>query len=413
MLPPSYGRRAGVTLIAVAALIPAPAAGSVEQHPEWGHLDTHSVASGTPGQPTASPATRHRHRTQARHCPRRVRDRLHLRATAGQLVMVGVPAHADGPSAAEEQAIRAGVGNLILTGRSARGVDATAALVHRLRAVMRRGPAGLVRPEVAGDQEGGQVQVLSGPGFADMPTAAVQGSWSVRHLRRAAARWGGQLHRARVTLNLSPVLDVVPSGRVNEPVGRYDRGFGDTPGSVKRMGTAFVRGHGRAGVAVSIKHFPGLGRATGNTDVTAGVVDRMTTREDRFLRPFRAAIEEGAAYVMMSSATYRRLDATQPAAFSSLVMRDLLRGQLGFGGVVISDDLGHAVAVQHMAPGRRAVAFIRAGGDMALTVDAPTAVAMVDALVRRARSHRSFRATIDEAVLRVLRRKADAGLVCT
>ena len=94
-------------------------------------------------------------------------------------------------------------------------------------------------------------------------------------------------------------------------------------------------------------------------------------------------------------------------------MRGLLRRQLGFDGVVLSDDLGNAVAVQHMAPGRRAVAFIRAGGDMALSVDAATATAMVDALVRRARSHRNFRAKIDRAVLRVLRRKADAGLVCS
>jgi beta-N-acetylhexosaminidase len=338
---------------------------------------------------------------------------MSLRTSAGQLVMVGVPADSEGPSPAETEALRSGVGNLILTGRSDRGVDATARLVHRLRVVMRRGPTGLVRPEVALDQEGGQVQVLTGPGFADMPTAQVQGTWSQRHVRRAADRWGRQLVRARVTLNLSPVLDVVPGGEANEPIGHYDRGFGDTPGWVTRMGTAFVRGHRRAGVAVSIKHFPGLGRATGNTDVTADVVDQVTTRHDRFLRPFRAAIHEGAAYVMMSSARYTRLDARRPAAFSPVVVRGLLRGQLGFDGVVISDDLGNAVAVQHMAPGRRAVAFIRAGGDMALSVDAVTATAMVDALVRRARSHRTFRAKIDRAVLRVLRRKADAGLVCS
>jgi beta-N-acetylhexosaminidase len=137
---------------------------------------------------------------------------MSLRASAGQLVMVGVPADSDGPNPAETEALRSGVGNLILTGRSDRGADATARLVHRLRVVMRRGPAGLVRPEVAGDQEGGQVQVLSGPGFADMPTAQVQGTWSQRHVRRAADRWGRQLNRAGVTLNLSPVLDVVPGG---------------------------------------------------------------------------------------------------------------------------------------------------------------------------------------------------------
>ena len=388
-------------LVAVGTMLVDPGSGSVSPAPR-------NSATGR-----AEPAAFAPPRTQAAGCVQRVLDRSSLRVRAGQLVMVGIPADSSRLAPVAADALRdSGIGNVILTGRSARGADATATLVRRIRAVLRHGPAGRIRPEVAADQEGGQVQVLSGPGFSDVPTAMHQGTWSVPHLRRAANRWGGELADAGVTLNLSPVLDVVPEDRSNQPIRRHDRQFGDTSRLVRIKGTAFVRGSRRAGTAVTVKHFPGLGRASGNTDVTAEVVDRVTTRRDRSLRPFRAAIRDGAAYVMMSSARYLRLDPDRLAAFSPVILRGLLRRQLDFDGVVISDDLGLATAVQHLPAGRRAIAFVRAGGDMVLSVDVPAAVVMVDALVALARRSKVFRARIDRAVERVLLRKAAAGLAC-
>jgi beta-N-acetylhexosaminidase len=391
----------GAMLMAVGAMLVNPGTGSVDSEPRAPVVDA------------AAPAVPAPRLTKAQQCVQRVLDRSTLRVRAGQLVMVGIAADSSRLAPAAAQALQdSGIGNVILTGRSARGVDATATLVRRIRAILRRGPAGRIRPEVAADQEGGQVQVLSGPGFSDLPTARHQGTWATPHLSRAARRWGEELADAGVTLNLSPVLDVVPEGRPNEPIGRYDRHFGPTPRQVTIKGSAFVRGSQRAGTAVTVKHFPGLGRATGNTDVTADVVDRVTTRRDRMLRPFSAAIRRGAAYVMMSSARYPRLDPDRLAAFSPVIVRGMLRRQLGFDGVVISDDVGIATAVQHIAAGRRATAFVRAGGDMVLSVDAPAAVAMVDALVSLARRSTTFRARIDRAAERVLLRKAAAGLVC-
>ena len=264
--------------------------------------------------------------------------------------------------------------------------------------------------EISTDQEGGLVQALSGPGFSEIPTALEQGQMTPAALQRAAHGWGQQLARAGVTLDLAPVVDVVPAGTSNAPIGDYDREFGHTPAAVAEDGAAFVRGMHAAGVGVSIKHFPGLGRASGNTDTTAGVIDDVTTESDPFLRPFAAGIRAGAPYVMVSTATYTRIDPDNIAAFSPAIIDEMLRERLGYDGVVISDDVGIALSVADVPVGQRAVRFVAAGGDVVLTVVPEQAPAMVDALVRRADSSTAFRDTLDEAVTRVLVRKARAGL---
>jgi beta-N-acetylhexosaminidase len=123
-----------------------------------------------------------------------------------------------------------------------------------------------------------------------------------------------------------------------------------------------------AGVMSVAKHFPGLGRVTGNTDFTPDVVDDVTTASDPYLDSFRAAIDAGVPMVMVALATYTKIDASQLAVFSPVVMR-LLRDGLGFGGVIVSDDLGQAKAVQAIPAGTRAVSFIAAGGDLITSQD--------------------------------------------
>ena len=126
---------------------------------------------------------------------------------------------------------------------------------------------------------------------------------------------------------------------------------------------------------------------------------------------FAAAIRAGVPFVMMSTADYSRLDPGVPAAFSHRVVTDLLRGRLGFRGVVISDDLGAAAQVSSYSPGQRAVRFVEAGGDLVLTVVASQAAQMSAALVTRATTDRAFRALVDAAALRVLQVKQARGLL--
>jgi beta-N-acetylhexosaminidase len=163
----------------------------------------------------------------------------------------------------------------------------------------------------------------------------------------------------------------------------------------------------KAGVATSLKHFPGLGNVVENTDFTADVVDRVTTRGDPVLGPFAAGIAEGAPFLMVSLATYTQIDPDNPAVFSPTVIDGIVRGDLKFGGVVVSDDMGHATAVQSVPPADRALRFLRAGGDVVLTVDAAAGLAMW----RTVLADPTLERRVDAAALRVLRAKERFGLL--
>lgn len=335
---------------------------------------------------------------------------MDLATRAAQLVMIGVPADGgDVPTATADAVVGLGVGGVILTGRTEVALDDVRALTDELQrlASQSRSRVGL---EISVDQEGGEVQALSGPGFSSIPPALMQGELAPTALQRAATSWGNELTAAGVTLNLAPVVDVVPTGTVNAPIGAFHRQYGSTPPAVASDGSAFLRGMRAAGVATSIKHFPGLGRASGNTDTSTGVIDEVTTSWDPFLRPFAAGIRAGAPYVMVSTATYTRIDPDVIAAFSAEIVNTMLRDQLGYDGVVISDDLGLAQNVTDVPVGQRAVRFVAAGGDMVLTVVPEQATTMVRALTRRAARSPGFRRNLDTATTRVLIRKATAGM---
>ena len=353
--------------------------------------------------PVAAGPPERRHRGAAE----RVLARMSMRQRVGQLFMVGTPATR--PSRETRSQIRAyHVGNVILTGRSRRGIRA----VSRVVAVMQRQttPSATARVPllVATDQEGGAVQVLQGRGLSRIPAALDQGRWSLQRLSRRAGRWASQLRRVGVNMNLAPVLDTVPGPRAarhNAPIGAYRREYGFRTGTVARHGAAFERAMARHGVAPTAKHFPGLGRVRRNTDYSAGVTDRTTRRHDPYLVPFRKVIRAGVPFVMVSTADYQHLDPGHLAAFSGFVIRTMLRHDLGFRGVVVSDDLAIARQVARWRYGQRAVKFIRAGGDLVLASSPQALPAMYHAVLYRARHNRAFRAKVDHAALLILRAK--------
>ena len=265
---------------------------------------------------------------------------------------------------------------------------------------------------MATDQEGGEVQRMQGPGFSDVPSAVDQSQLGAATLRADAHQWGGQLRAAGINVDLAPVADTVPSGfGGNPPIGDLDREYGHTPAAVAPLVTAVLGGLADAGVAATTKHFPGLGRVRGNTDTTSGVTDSVTTRTDAYLQPFAAAVAAGSPFVMMSTAIYTQIDPNRPAAFSPTIVTGMLRGDLRFGGIMISDDVGAAAQVGGYAVGDRAVDFIAAGGDIVLTVDAGQAPAMTAAVLARAGSDPAFKAQVDAAALRVLTEKQALGLL--
>jgi beta-N-acetylhexosaminidase len=312
---------------------------------------------------------------------------------------------------------RAGVaqyhfGSMTFTTHSSAGVAAVRALTDAVQAQATQEATGGVRFFVAANQEGGLIQGLSGPGFDTIPSALTQGTMAPSTLQQQAARWGAQLRAAGINLNFAPVSDVVPpdTDAENAPIGELQREYGHDPATVSSHVAAFIAGMRRAGIATTAKHFPGLGRVTGHTDFTADVVDSVTTRTDPYLAPFAQAVKAHIPFVMVSLATYERIDPAHLAVFSPTVIDGMLTGDVRFRGVVISDALG-ATAVASIPPGTRAVDFLHAGGDMIVVNQLAPAVAMAKALAAMAAEKPSFRARVDDAVLHVLRAKEAAGLL--
>jgi beta-N-acetylhexosaminidase len=325
--------------------------------------------------------------------------------------MVGLPKDQLDP-ATRAGVATAHIGSVAFTTQSAAGVSAIRALTDSVQALATSASTGGIGFLVAANQEGGRIQGLSGPGFATIPSALEQGAISTEVLEWRATRWGRELLAAGVNLDLAPVADVVPpgTGAENAPIGRLQREYGHDPATVATHVVAFVQGMTAAGVATTAKHFPGLGRVAGNTDFTGDVVDDATTRDDADLLPFRRAVRSGIPFVMVSLATYERIDPDHLAVFSPTVIDGMLRDDLGFGGVVISDALG-ATAVAGIPPATRALDFIAAGGDMIISNQVEPAIEMARALRDRAAEDPGFAARIMDAARHVLAAKDAAGLL--
>ena len=311
---------------------------------------------------------------------------------AGQLVLAGVPA--DDIRAGVEALGSLPVGGIFLFGKTTADAQTLAGKLAAAREGLGRNAG--APPQVAVDQEGGYVQSLRGPGFPHIPTAVEQGQDSTATLSADTAAWSAELVKAGITLDLAPVADVVPEGTASEnpPIGAQDRQYGSTPAQVSTSVVTVVQAMLGVGLGTTVKHFPGLGRVRANTDTSADAVDDKTTAGSDSLQPFQAAIDAHTTAVMVSLARYPLLDPDHIAAFSERIITGLLRDTMHFKGLVVSDDLGQAVAVSDVPAGQRAVDFVQAGGDMALTVRPADAGVMVDALAAKAATSTEFRARV-------------------
>lgn len=334
-------------------------------------------------------------------------DRMTPEQRVGQLFMFGLDT--GGPSQEQYDAFTAdAAGNAFLRGGTDDGVEAVAAVTEQVEEVAT--VAG-VRPFVSADQEGGNAQALKGEGFSSMPTGVTQGTLPKNDLRQAARAWAAELIAAGVNVDLAPVGDVVPPevGSANAPIGYFRREYGSTPDVASPAVAAFVRGMQNGDVATSVKHFPGLGRATGNTDSDATATD-PTVRGDVLLAPFAKAVRAGVAMVMVSSARYPGIDDVNRACFSPTVLRDMIRGDLGFDGVIISDSFASA-SVAGTEPGERAVRFLRAGGTMVLDTNYLDLAPMADAVLAEAAADPAFADVVEADVRLVLAAKERFGLL--
>ena len=316
----------------------------------------------------------------------------------GQLLMVGVStSNLDTATADVLRSTKAG--SVVLLGSSKMNRSDAAALAARVGALSTADIPVLV----AADQEGGQVQRLQGQGFTRIPDAVAQGQMNETAFHSQSETWAEELARAGVRFNLAPVADVVPDDLAasNAPVGQLKRQYGSDPEKVSESVVTFVQSMGKANVATSLKHFPGLGKVKQNTD-SGEATDQTTIVDDPSWKPFIDGIQAGASSVMISSATFEKIDPDHKAVFSRKIIADILRGSLGFDGVVISDDLGAAGAVADVPAGERAVRFLGAGGDLIINADASIAQDMAKAILAKMDDDPKFADSVAQSAARVL-----------
>jgi beta-N-acetylhexosaminidase len=297
------------------------------------------------------------------------------------------------PSAGFLARVRRGeIGGVVLFGPNIRSRGQVRRLVGRLNRAARDG--GVTEPLIAIDQEGGIVKRLrSAPPFRSAPQIGATGSSRVARAEGLAT--GRSLSALGIDVDFAPVVDVPASaGSFIAP-----RAFGRDPRVVRRLGGAFAGGLQEAGVAATLKHFPGLGSAPANTDFASAVVDAPRSRLERELIPYRGT---SARLVMLATAVYPAWDRGRPAAFSSRVVRGLLREQLAFEGVIVTDDLETPAVRAFTSPGEGAVRSVEAGADMALVVGSETGGRRAFArMLAAARSGRLDRAALEASHARV------------
>lgn len=334
-------------------------------------------------------------------------DEMTLEEKVGQLLMVGM----DGKELDEKTARFLQdhkVGGVILFERNMESSQQVGKLTEQLQE-LESGPAG-VGMLIGTDQEGGRVNRLPGEKgrFPSARALAVDGRPD--KVRDAAAQMADQLKQMGINMNFAPVLDINSNPR-NPVIG--DRAFGDNPEIVSKMGLAFIQGTLDEGIIPVAKHFPGHGDTLVDSHTELPIVEHSMERLNSFeLVPFKEAIKNGVPAIMTAHILLPKLDEDAPATLSPSIVSGLLREQLQFDGVVVSDDLDMDAVAKLYSPGEAAVKAVKSGVDMLLICHRREGMSQAfDALIAAARSGDISMEKIDGAVLRVLTLKQKFGLI--
>jgi len=280
-----------------------------------------------------------------------------------------------------------------------------AAQLRRLtRAVQRAARGGAL---IATDQEGGEIRNV--PFAGPVATQSALDSPEAAYVAATEAARG--LRRVGVNVNLAPVADVDPPTGGGALAGRLYPGLADR---VADLTTAALRAHARAGVAATAKHFPGLGRATVNTDDGSATIEATRAQlETSDVEPFRAAVAADVPLIMAGHAVYTGVDSENIASQSPTLLTDVLRDQLGFRGVTITDSIEAQAVLDRSDIATAAARSIAAGADIVLMTGSGSWNLVYPRLLRRARRDPAFAARVRASARRVLALKRRLGLRAT
>lgn len=338
-------------------------------------------------------------------------EAMSLEEKVGQLFMVGfesaLGSNATGINDQVETLIdKHHVGGIILFRRNVESTEQVAELTNEMQK-MALSDDPKVPLLIAADQEGGKITRVSEgvtvfPG--NMPLGATRhADWA----RQAGHEMGKDLKAMGIHLDFAPVLDVNNNPK-NPVIGI--RSFGEDPHLVADMGTAMIRGFHDAGVFTAVKHFPGHGDTAIDSHIDLPKVPHNRTRLDQVeLIPFKKAIEAGTDLVMSAHVTFPAIEPTPglPATLSKRVLTDLLRKELGFQGIIITDDMEMGAIANRYGTGEAAVKAIEAGADMILVCHTfEKQEKAIYAVQKAVREGRISEQRIDESVRRILKLKA-------
>lgn len=327
---------------------------------------------------------------------------LSLERKVAQLFLVGFRG-TDLTAEVFERLRREDLGGIVIGADNYTGSDLLGQMAGETRVIADE--VGHVRPLVMVSQPGGELN-----SFPDLPPPTTPADLtSAGQAGSEAGDSASALAGLGVSGVLGPSLDVSPEG--GSALGEL--AYSDDPAEVAAFADSELSAYGDAGLITSVSHFPGLGSADQATESgPASVGLDLPELRERDLLPFRAAIEDGAPAMILSHALYPMNDFTAPASLSKEVATDLLRGELGYEGMAITDDLAEpAVAIAAPVPAA-AVEALRVGADM-LWISGPLEdeQAAYEAVLAAVKSGRIPRARLDQAVGRILAAKEDYGLL--
>ena len=323
----------------------------------------------------------------------------------GQLIMVGF----DGPQANEtiETHIRERfVGGVVLFSRNIQSPQQTAELTNELQRLA-EATARQIPLFIGIDQEGGWVIRLK-EGATVLPGNMALGATNSTALaERAGEITAVELAAVGVNLNFAPVMDV--NNNLDNPViGR--RSFGELPELVSRLGVPYIRGLQRHGVLATAKHFPGHGDTTVDSHFDLPTVNHDRERIHALeLPPFRAAIDADVAAIMTAHIIYPAFDPDRPATLSPIILTDLLRKELDFDGLIITDDMEMKAIDDRYQSGEAAVMAVEAGADIVMVLwTQAKQLEVFEALLSAVKSGRISQTRLDQSVKRILKSKEAA-----
>jgi beta-N-acetylhexosaminidase len=268
-----------------------------------------------------------------------------------------------------------------------------------------RAAAGARRIVVSIDQEGGIVTRLSpAHGFPAVASEAEIGRETVAKARTWGRGIAGTLASVGINLNFAPVVDLNVNPK-SPAIGAIDRSFSAEPDVVVEMATAEIEAHRAAGIRTTLKHFPGIGSSTRNTDFGPADVTKTWTRRE--LEPFSRLIDAGAADLIMAGHVVNgQLDPDHPASLSMATVTGVLRDELGWTGIVVTDDLQAAAIDRSFGFDEAVVLALEAGNDLLLfanqqAYDPHVLGRAIDAVAAAVKTGRLSESQIDEALGRV------------